>query len=208
MPLLDGFAATAALRRRESGGPRTPVIAMTAHAMDHDRQRYLDGGMDDYVAKPMRLEELEAALRRWVLRAPAEPAAEPRDDGTAPAAEPGPAIIDESAWGRLRRLQQPGQPDVLAKYLGVFLEVTPRRLLDLREALARGALDDARGIAHTLRGEAEVVGAREMQALGARLEHLNGDGSLTEAQHLVTELEEAFARARAALAGGAVRCES
>jgi signal transduction histidine kinase/CheY-like chemotaxis protein len=73
MPELDGFQATAALREREGAARRTPVIAMTANAMHGDRERCLSAGMDDYLPKPVRLEDLEAALQRW-LPGPTEPA--------------------------------------------------------------------------------------------------------------------------------------
>jgi CheY-like chemotaxis protein len=66
MPRMDGFAATAEIRRRQAGGPSTPIIAMTASSTTEDRARCLAAGMDDFVAKPVRPDDLEAVLRRWL----------------------------------------------------------------------------------------------------------------------------------------------
>jgi signal transduction histidine kinase/ActR/RegA family two-component response regulator len=66
MPDIDGYEATKELRRREGGDRHTPVIAMTAHAMTGDRERCLEAGMDDYIAKPVRAQTLNDVLRRWI----------------------------------------------------------------------------------------------------------------------------------------------
>jgi CheY-like chemotaxis protein len=72
MPDIDGYEATRELRRRENGGRHTPVIAMTAHAMTGDRERCLDAGMDDYIAKPVRSQTLNDVLSRWIGREQAD----------------------------------------------------------------------------------------------------------------------------------------
>jgi CheY-like chemotaxis protein len=208
MPGMDGFAATAEIRRREGPDRHTPIIAMTAHAMRRERESYLAAGMDDYVAKPVRLEDLEAALRRWVL----DPT--PRADAAAVVPEPAPAAppvagpIDQTAWERLRRLQQPGQPDVVVKYVRLFLELTPQRLEALRAALAQGSRGEVQTIAHTLKGEAQVIGAGEMHALSARLEQVARTCTPREAEEIVEGLQRAFAAARNALEPWGAECVS
>ena len=103
MPEMDGFEATLALREHEGAGRRTPVIAMTAAAMDEDRDLAMSVGMDDFVVKPVTAADLEGALARWALAPPAE---EVTSSGAGDADDSAP--IDASRLAELRVL---GGPD-------------------------------------------------------------------------------------------------
>ena len=72
MPVMDGYTATGAIRRREAAGtPRVPIVALTANAMAGEQQRCQAAGMDDYLAKPVRLAELRACVDKWLAASPA-----------------------------------------------------------------------------------------------------------------------------------------
>jgi two-component system, sensor histidine kinase and response regulator len=200
MPEMDGYEATAEIRRRErSEGQHTPVIAMTANAMEGDREKALEAGMDDYVSKPVKVEELEAALERWLLQD--EEKVEP--DTAAPGAASGSvapdASIDQSVLEGLRELQEEGEPDVLKELIELFLEDVPSQLEALREAEER---DDAKSVertAHTLKGSSGNMGATRMATLCAELEVVGGSGSLARAPELFEQLKAEFDRVRTVL---------
>ncbi|HXR27954.1 MAG TPA: response regulator, partial [Solirubrobacteraceae bacterium] len=94
MPVMDGYETTAQLRRREAGGRRTPVIAMTAHAMKGDAERCIAAGMDDYVTKPMRRELLLETLHRWIPQSAGAQFAQPAEPPLPPPLPPAPALHD------------------------------------------------------------------------------------------------------------------
>ena len=73
MPEIDGFEACREIRKREVGGQRVPIVAITANAMKGDRERCLAAGMDDYVSKPFKQDDLRAVIDRWISSAPAAP---------------------------------------------------------------------------------------------------------------------------------------
>ena len=183
MPVLDGYAATARLRASEAPGKRLPVIAMTAHAMAGDRERCLDAGMDDYLAKPLRPEELDAVLERWLgLPAPELPAAaEPS------AAE---ALIDDARM-RTFRVEY---PEIVDQLVDLFAVGAPPVIAELRAAIDSGDGDGVRRSAHKLKGSCQNIGATFMATLCRTLESGDGDPAMT-----VDGLESALAPTEAAI---------
>src|SRR5437588_12800360 len=117
MPQMCGDAATTEIRRREreqgAAARRTPIIAMTANALEGDAEKCLAAGMDDYIPKPVTVQRLEAVLTRW---SPQTGPGEPEE------------AVDASILALLRDLQREGRPDVLGELIAVYLRDTPPRL--------------------------------------------------------------------------------
>jgi CheY-like chemotaxis protein len=198
MPRMDGHEATAEIRRREreaAGGRHIPIIAMTANAMQGDREKALTAGMDDYLAKPVRQESLEEVLGRWTSR---EDGALP-DDGV-PEAPETPAengsVLDPEVLANLRDL---GDAELLAELAGMFFDDASSRLEELRGAIGAGDAAGVERVAHTLKGSSGNMGATRMSAICAELQDVGGSGDLSRAAGLLEGLEEEFGRVRPAL---------
>jgi two-component system, sensor histidine kinase and response regulator len=196
MPVMDGHEATAEIRRREreaGEGRRVPVIAMTANAMQGDRERALGSGMDDYLAKPVKMEDLGTILSRWTSRRGEAPADAPADAVAGPEDPLDPAVLDD-----LRGLQVEGEPDILGEMVGAFLRDSSSALDELRTAIARDDAPAAGRAARDLRGRCSDVGARRAALASGELEEAVRE-SLADAPAKLSRLEEELARARAAL---------
>jgi two-component system sensor histidine kinase/response regulator len=179
MPVMDGIEATAAIRAQEqTNGTHLPIIAMTAHAMQGDRERCLAAGMDDYVAKPMKAAELFAAIDR-LLNAGSDlnhPAVEPPID--LPAAL---SIVD-------------GDQDLLLDLIVTFLEDYPRSIVELHQAIASGDALRMGQLAHSLKGAVASFAAHTAQALAYDLECRGRQGELENASAVLQQLEHELER--------------
>jgi two-component system, sensor histidine kinase and response regulator len=197
MPEMDGYEATAEIRRREGSGPHTPIIAMTADAMQGDRERALAAGMDDYIAKPVKHEELEAVLERWIPDPEQEPL-EQRSDGDSKTLEDSPAL-DLSVLESRRGHQRDGEPDKLARIVGLFIDDVPIRLDELRQAVERGEAQKVEETAHMLKGGSGYMGAVQMAKICAGIQDLGASGELSRVPQLLDDLQAEFKRIRPAL---------
>jgi two-component system, sensor histidine kinase and response regulator len=196
MPEMNGYEATAKIRKQEWGSGRTPIIAVTASVMREDREKCLAAGMDDFVSKPVQLEELRLALKRWVGNESPSPGAAASSQGRGSATA---AAIDAGRLAELRTLDPPDGPTTLSVLASIFLGDTPPRLTSLRRAVLESNIDTVEQVAHYLKGAAANIGATRMAALCAELENLARSEGLTPAPHLLTRLDAEFAHAREAL---------
>ncbi|MFK3738002.1 response regulator [Massilia sp. TN1-12] len=189
MPVMDGYEATAAIRAM--GLSALPVIAMTANAFEEDRRRALDAGMDDYIAKPVDLDELVATLERSGARARTA-----GTDGVTRPMESGqrmPARISgvdlDAALPRFG-----GNVAAFAALFGRFTQSQGGAADAIRASLAAGDRVGASHAAHRLRGVAANLGATEVARLALELEQaLRGDAAAAPApQRLLLELDRAL----------------
>ena len=176
MPKLDGLQTTVALRNPESGvlNPRVPVVAMTAHAMEEDRQRCLEAGMDGYLAKPIDAQALRAVVARYLPTRILEPVDT--------------QLFDQKAL--LRRLV--GNRKAAARVLSVFLTSTPGVLSEIRAALAAGNLKETARQLHLFVGSSATVGALSLWELTRKLEDLLERGDVSALAAGLPHLEQGF----------------
>ena len=199
MPVLDGYDATRDIRRSETPGSHVPIIALTANALRGDRERCLNVGMDDYIAKPVDPERLAAVLEYWLERrgtgATARPAASPPISDHVGDVEPN-AHLNLAELDRIAA-SNPEDPSLVADLLRIFLEESPGLIVEIRRALDQGHLVAARQAAHRLKGGARVVGCGPIFSIAGRIEH-HADGPAIPYRDLQT-LEEAWQRIRTAI---------
>jgi len=166
MPELDGFEATKWIRMQESArkdGRHIPIIALTANAIQGDRERCLDAGMDDYLTKPVNAKKLFATLGKW-YRPKEKPEAESVEETnpvcTTNAATNEPVILKLDLEGALERCA--GSHQILFKVLEEFERITQETVRDLTELLGNDDLDGAAREAHSLKGAAANIGADDL----------------------------------------------
>jgi two-component system, sensor histidine kinase and response regulator len=231
MPVMDGFEATRLIRENErrqwsvvngqSSGkeavesslpltndqlPMTsthiPIIALTANAMEGDRDRCLEAGMDDYLVKPFSQQALADTLARWCP---------PKDlpQSTASASVPTVRMaageteknssrlvppldqIDRTAWDAITAVQKPGQPDLLHKAISLYLSSSQAQIAQLRSAWQGQAYDTLCLLAHTLKSSSATLGAHRLAALAKELEETCRTNHLEQADGLITRIEHA-----------------
>jgi signal transduction histidine kinase/DNA-binding response OmpR family regulator len=194
LPEMDGFQATTELRLREKRTEslhRTYVIAMTADVIPGARERCITAGMDDYLSKPIRLEELQAVLRRAT-----EFVNVSRQNGETqhPIGFLDPAVMDT-----LRLLNLPGAQNPLPQLIDEFVEAAQHRLEQLQSAMIERDVATIETAAHSLRGSAAGIGALRLADLSAAMEDGVRNGSFNQTAAILSQMDEEFLLVKSSL---------
>jgi two-component system sensor histidine kinase/response regulator len=223
MPVMDGFAATAAIRRleQEGGARHVPIIAITANALQGDREACLAAGMDDYLSKPFTQQQLHRVVSHWIAMpalAPQEarvmPLMHDRPVLAAPRAAPvdvtrraGPAAqrteerapINERALDAIRALNSERGDALVHRVVNAWVDDTPQCLVALRQAIAELDALGVRKVAHSLKSASANVGADSFARLCRQLEQLGRDGTVEGASGMLQDMEQEFEAVRHSL---------
>lgn len=190
MPVMDGFEATAAIRNNEAAGKKyvsvghLPIIAVTANAMQGDRERCLAAGMDAYLAKPIKLEDIRTTLLRWLP----PPSSEKQVTGTV--VSPLRASEGLPIFNPAQMLQNiGGDQELLMQLVTMFLERHGEIMAHIRQALSQGDAITVERVAHTLKGTAANLCAPEVALVAGQLEAVGRLGTLHGAPSVYAHLE-------------------
>ena len=183
MPEMDGYEATRRIRASEPNHT-IPIVAMTAHAMAGDREKCLAAGMDDYITKPLKVDELKAMLARWLGKI------ESGEIEIAPVNAPNNAPVEMNALLKITD----NDKEFLHELIELYLNDVPPRLAVLRAAVANQSGPDIRSEAHSLKGASGNISAQGLQRIFAELEKLGAEENLANTAKIMDEAEAEFAR--------------
>ena len=195
MPVMDGYRATEEFRKMEGeGDARTPVIAITAYAMEGDREKCLSHGMDDYLSKPFKFEQLKTILNRWAgdgRQSVSEDRGEKEEDSA--------VTLDQKVMEEMKLLGRMSQKDVLGNAIRRFFDNSPQYIRGMEKALQEEDQEALRVNAHTLKGTSGFMGARALSRLCYDLEMAARKGEIAGAVQLVESIKEEYQKAQKAL---------
>ena len=198
MPRMDGYEATCKIRSREikgKNGKRIPIVALTANALNGDREECFAAGMDDYISKPFGRQQISKVLERWLPDD--QKSFLPKGSTDAPLVpsqkkEAVPEVIDPGALETIRSLQPPGAEDLLTKIITFFLEDTPGRLKELHGCVKKNDIAGVRFLAHSLKSSSGNLGALTLSSLFKELEEQARNNAISTDPLLLSRIRKEF----------------
>lgn len=203
MPEMDGFEATRKIREMEKQGnlKRIPIVALTANAMQQDREECLNAGMDDHLSKPYSRLQMRETLDRWLPAEGAEDTAVAKrgEHAEAAAVRKVVSILDRTAVDGLRALETSDNPDLLTRIIDAYLDDTPKLIEKMKQALHADDMFEVAKAAHTLKSSSANVGASELSDRCKQLEASARRGSVGMVRELLSDVGSAYTSVESAL---------
>ncbi len=185
MPEMDGWETTRRIRQEVAASSQPWIIAMTAHARLEDRQQCLAAGMDDYITKPISLEEITGVLKKLGEQTASQPQPLPSVPQTTSA-------IDESVLQQLRDIIGGDSDRMIAELIELYLEDTPEMIETMKDAIAKADINKLKKTAHALRSPSVSIGAVNLGKLCETLEYFSVTKSIDEVSTVVNELNNEY----------------
>jgi len=199
MPEMDGYEATREIRKLTGSQAQVPIIALTANAMDGDRDRCINAGMNDYLPKPVKAAELSAKIQQWrseQASVPVPPAAAPpaasvnsMKANVSDAKPVSPACIDAARIRELKEYADEGDADFITELYDVFFKSCEERILKIRQAIAAGDMQAIGIHIHTIKGSSRNLGATRVARVSELLEKTIQDKALDRVGPIEADLE-------------------
>ncbi|MHC1728207.1 MAG: response regulator [Syntrophobacteraceae bacterium] len=211
MPEMDGYEAVRRLRKKEAAtgsSPRTNVVALTAHALMGSHEECLAAGMDDYLAKPFTLNQMDAILDRWLRKASDTQTASTLENSTAAPSvhsagvntkgEKEESVLDKETLGKILRLRVDDAAGLLSEVLSSFLDYSAGLMEQLDRAAQRAEQGEVRTVAHSLKSSSANVGALRLADLCSRME-IDLNNVCVEGSDLKSEIETEYRKVTSAI---------
>ena len=200
MPDMDGYEAARAIRAEEEAtGRHVTIIAITAYALQGDRQKCINAGMDDYISKPVKPDQLKALLQRWLEAS--DGSSDAPGEHTAPPeiSCPASAAIDPDTFEEFKQLMAEEGADWIIDLLNQFISDASNYVKDISSGATAGDAERVEKAAHTLKSSSASLGAKNVSELCRRLQQLGRENKIQEIRNLVDSLETAHRQVLEAL---------